>query len=165
MRAREQGTVAVVLDIAAEGRVTNCTITASSRSTILDATTCRILRARARFTPARDASGKAVADRFETKLTWRMNASAPLVPPAVHAAMTSWSQCIGPMLAKGIGNKALSARAIAERAFAPCRAEEDRMLAVIREAVDAPRPIEQDRALLRQQVVDRIEAARTARQP
>jgi TonB family protein len=164
IRAEEQGTVRVALDVSPQGRVTGCTILASSGSSILDSSTCRILYARARFAPARDAASKAVADRFETTITWRMGAAAPQVPPAVQAAMTAWSECIGPTLAKGVGNKALSARALAEQAFLPCRAQEDRMLAAIAGALSAPAPSEKERAALREQVVSRIEAARAAGQ-
>lgn len=165
LRAGEQGVVEVALDIAPEGRVTACTIAASSGSAILDASTCRILRSRARFTPALDAAGKPVPDRIMTRIAWRMPAAPPPVPPAVHAAMSAWAECIGPAIGKGVGNRALSARAVAEQAFAPCVAAEDRMLAVIRQAVSAARPLEEDRAALRGQVVDRIEAARKAKQP
>ena len=38
----------------------------------LDASTCRILRARARFTPARDPSGNPVADEYFGQLAWRL---------------------------------------------------------------------------------------------
>jgi TonB family protein len=165
LKAGEQGNVRVRLDIGTDGRVTGCTITESSRSAILDATTCRILRSRARFTPARDSAGKAAPDRFETAIAWRTGASAqPPVPPAVHAAMTAWAQCIGPAIGKGVGNKALTASAVAEQAFATCLTEENRMLAAIGEAMNAPQT-EKDRAMLRAQVVSRIEAARAAKKP
>jgi protein TonB len=77
LRAGEQGTVRVGLDISPEGRVTACTVTASSRSATLDATACRILRARARFRPARDAAGTAVPGRYDTAFTWSFEDAAP----------------------------------------------------------------------------------------
>jgi TonB family protein len=161
IRAGEQGDVRVRLDVAPEGRVTGCTILASSRSAILDSSTCRILRARARFTPARDAAGKAVADRLETTIAWRMGAPAPPpVPPALHAAMTEWTNCIGPILALGVGDSTRTARQVAEFAFVPCLAQEDRMHAVIAGAMDAPHDVEKQRTAMRDQVVARIEAAR-----
>ncbi|HEY0149019.1 MAG TPA: energy transducer TonB [Allosphingosinicella sp.] len=164
LRAGEQGTVRVGLDVSPEGRVTACTITASSKSASLDATTCRILRSRARFTPARDSAGTAVADRFETSLGWKLSRDVQ-VPAPVQAAMGAWAECIGPVLAKEIQNSALSAQAVADRAFAPCVAVEDKMLAAVRAAVSEPRPIAEDRAMLRGQVVARIEAARKPKQP
>src|SRR5687768_3026766 len=65
-RAGEEGEVAFRLVIGAEGRVDACTITRSSGSSALDSTTCRIMRSRARFTPARDAAGNRVADSMES---------------------------------------------------------------------------------------------------
>lgn len=50
----ESGRVSFVLDVNSEGRVTACTITASSGSSSLDEATCRLARRRARFEPARD---------------------------------------------------------------------------------------------------------------
>jgi len=58
----EQGTVRFTLAIGADGRVTGCTVTGSSGSAVLDSTTCRIMRSRARFTPARDSNGNPTAD-------------------------------------------------------------------------------------------------------
>lgn len=72
LRARQQGRVAVRLGVSAEGRVTDCTVTASSRSAVLDASTCRILFSRVRFEPARDAQGIAVAGTFETFVDWSL---------------------------------------------------------------------------------------------
>ena len=40
--------------IGTDGRVTACSVTSSSGSSALDDATCRIMRSRARFTPARD---------------------------------------------------------------------------------------------------------------
>lgn len=74
IRAGEQGAVRFRLEVGPEGRVTGCTITASSGSSALDSTTCRILRSRARFTPARDASGRAIADSVEGAIEWRLPA-------------------------------------------------------------------------------------------
>jgi len=52
------------------GRVTACRITASGGIAALDAATCRIMRARARFRPARDAAGNAVADTAASSIRW-----------------------------------------------------------------------------------------------
>ena len=70
--AREGGTVRFRLEVGVNGRVTNCTILQSSGSSALDSATCRIMRSRARFVPARDAAGNAVADTIENSLTWRV---------------------------------------------------------------------------------------------
>ncbi|MET1112594.1 MAG: energy transducer TonB [Allosphingosinicella sp.] len=76
--AREQGEVAFTLDVGANGRVTACTVTRSSGSTALDDTTCRLLRSRARFTPALDAAGGTVSDHLAGRIVWRL----PPPPPA-----------------------------------------------------------------------------------
>jgi periplasmic protein TonB len=70
--AGEQGFVDFNLDIGANGRVTACTVTRSSGSAALDLTTCRLMRSRARFTPAVDSNGTPVADRISGKIGWKL---------------------------------------------------------------------------------------------
>jgi protein TonB len=72
LRNDEQGHVRYRLEIGGDGRVSRCTITSSSGSSTLDATTCRIVSRRARFTPARDSGGHAVTDTREGEVTWRL---------------------------------------------------------------------------------------------
>jgi protein TonB len=79
LRAGEQGTVHFTLDIGPNGRVTACTIEASSGSSALDSVTCRIMQSRARFTPARDPEGVAIADKYRGQVAWRIN--RPLYQP------------------------------------------------------------------------------------
>ena len=68
----EQGTVSVRLSIGTNGRVTDCSVTGSSGSRTLDSTTCRILRSRARFTPATDSMGNPTSGSFAQRITWRI---------------------------------------------------------------------------------------------
>ena len=56
-----QGYVTVGIDIGAKGRVTACKVTRSSGHALLDSIPCRILKRRARFKPALDTKGIAVA--------------------------------------------------------------------------------------------------------
>jgi periplasmic protein TonB len=72
LRNREQGRVGFALAIDSNGRVNGCRITASSGSSALDSTTCRILRSRARYTPARDARGVAVPDAYIGEIVWTL---------------------------------------------------------------------------------------------
>jgi TonB family protein len=72
VRAGEQGTVEVKLSVGANGRVTNCVVTSSSGSSALDSTTCRLLTARARFTPATDSAGSPVAAEVTHRQRWRL---------------------------------------------------------------------------------------------
>ena len=81
VKAGEQGTVRFRLDVGSDGRVTHCRVTGSSGSPALDNTTCRLMRSRARFTPARDRSGNPTADVFSSSITWRMARTAPAPTP------------------------------------------------------------------------------------
>ena len=72
-RDEEQGTVRVRLDVGVNGRVSNCTVTSSSGSSALDSTTCRLLKLRARFTPARDSNGNPTADSITAPpIRWQL---------------------------------------------------------------------------------------------
>ncbi|WP_317617552.1 energy transducer TonB [Sphingomonas daechungensis] len=71
-RNDEQGSVRVNLAIGTDGRVTNCSVTKSSGSRSLDSATCRILKSRARFTPAKLSNGQATTDNFPQTITWRL---------------------------------------------------------------------------------------------
>jgi protein TonB len=70
VRAGAQGTVGFTLDVAADGHVTGCAIESSSGSTVLDNQTCRLLIARARFTPARDSKGHPTSDTVHNRIRW-----------------------------------------------------------------------------------------------
>lgn len=72
LRREEQGTVAFTLSINRRGRVDECVIATSSGSAALDSATCRVLQRRGRFTPARDASGKRVADTMSGRIRWQL---------------------------------------------------------------------------------------------
>jgi TonB family protein len=80
LKAGEQGTVRFRLAVGDDGRVTNCQVTGSSGSSTLDSTTCRLMRSRARFTPARDRDGNPTADTVSSSITWRMAQTAPPAP-------------------------------------------------------------------------------------
>ena len=72
LRNEEQGTTGFRLTVGPDGRVSNCVVTSSSGSSALDAATCRIMRSRARFTPARDNTGASTADTVNSRITWRI---------------------------------------------------------------------------------------------
>jgi protein TonB len=74
IRREEQGTTRFRLAVGPDGRVTGCTVTGSSGSAALDIATCRVMRSRARFAPARDTSGNAVADAVSSAIVWRLPA-------------------------------------------------------------------------------------------
>ena len=70
LRNEEQGTTRFRLTVGPDGRVADCTITSSSGSSALDATTCRLMKSRARFVPARDSEGQPVADTATSAVRW-----------------------------------------------------------------------------------------------
>lgn len=72
MKRAEEGTVRVHLTVSREGRVSDCRIVASSGSAALDSATCRIIRERARFTPARDGRGRPVTDVYSQSVRWQL---------------------------------------------------------------------------------------------
>ncbi|HYG46815.1 MAG TPA: energy transducer TonB [Allosphingosinicella sp.] len=78
LAAREQGEVGFRLDVGPDGRVASCAVTRSSGSAALDDATCRLIRSRARFTPALDSGGAPVADKIAGRIVWKL----PEAPPA-----------------------------------------------------------------------------------
>jgi periplasmic protein TonB len=72
LRNEEEGTTRFRLTVGSNGRVTDCSVTSSSGSAALDSATCRIMRARARFTPARDNQGNPTTDSYSSSITWRI---------------------------------------------------------------------------------------------
>jgi periplasmic protein TonB len=72
LRNNEAGTVSFKLDVGPDGKVSNCTVTGSSGFADLDQTACRLLQRRARFTPAKDSAGNAIADVYSSRFTWQI---------------------------------------------------------------------------------------------
>lgn len=73
-RQGAQGTVRMRIAVATNGRVSACSVTQSSGSALLDATTCRLAQRRFRYEPARDAQGRAVPDIVEDGQRWWIEA-------------------------------------------------------------------------------------------
>jgi TonB family protein len=83
LMSRAEGTTSFRLEIDAEGNITRCSVIRSSGNAALDATTCSVLLGRARYQPARDSRGRAVAGKDEGRVTWRLPpppGPPPLVP-------------------------------------------------------------------------------------
>lgn len=85
-RAGDEGRTAIELTINKFGRVVDCIVTESSGSSELDAATCRNVRSRARFRPAFDATGDAIASKYETAVRWKLDARP--TPEAFGAAFS-----------------------------------------------------------------------------
>lgn len=71
-REERSGTAGFRLQIAPDGRVTDCTITSSTGHSDLDEATCRLLPRRARFKPAKGTDGQPMADTYNGRITWRL---------------------------------------------------------------------------------------------
>jgi protein TonB len=74
LRRGEQGKVEFELDVGQDGRVRRCTVTGSSGSALLDATTCRLVAERARFQPRIDARGRPASARYASSIKWVISA-------------------------------------------------------------------------------------------
>ena len=81
LREEAQGAVRFVLGVAADGSVTDCTVQESSGNAHLDTATCELIRARARFTPAKDSAGQAIAGTWSSSVRWQIPDTARTLPP------------------------------------------------------------------------------------
>jgi len=75
--AQASGTTYIRFVIAPNGRVTECAVTRSSGRADLDEATCRILRRRFRYRPARDEHGRPVPYVMSGPHVWQLD-----IPPA-----------------------------------------------------------------------------------
>ena len=69
---RQEGTVAAIFTIGANGAVSACEIEQSSGHSALDSRTCEVFM-RSRWVPARDDAGKAVESRMKQKISWKLD--------------------------------------------------------------------------------------------
>ena len=72
LRSGDQGTTGFRIEIGTDGRVTSCSVTKSSGFPALDDTTCKMVTRRAKFTPAKDASGNPIADNYSSRVRWQI---------------------------------------------------------------------------------------------
>jgi protein TonB len=70
VRNEEQGTTRFRLGVGSNGHVTDCTVIGSSGSSALDMATCRLMKQRARFTPARNSAGDPTSDSVTSAIRW-----------------------------------------------------------------------------------------------
>lgn len=70
LRQGEEGAVGFALDINRAGMVENCIISQSSGYPALDQAACDLIRRRARFRPAQDASGAPVIGHYANRVRW-----------------------------------------------------------------------------------------------
>lgn len=76
--ARASGTVYLRFVVAPNGRVSDCAVTRSSGNADLDRTTCRLIKRRLRYRPARDASGRPIAEAVTGEHVWEIQEAPPI---------------------------------------------------------------------------------------
>ncbi|HEX8571802.1 MAG TPA: energy transducer TonB [Allosphingosinicella sp.] len=123
---REQGAVRVRLSIDREGRVTGCSVEASSGSSALDSASCRLLSQRARFRPALDSRGEPVPGVYTRTIRWEL----PEASPEVASAVEAWAHCALGESARHAPTRR-SVRDITRRAFVKCQARESDVARVL----------------------------------
>jgi len=72
-----EGTVSVEYRVELDGRVTDCVITRSSGSRLLDETTCDLIERRFRYRPARDRAGRPVVSYIVENHSWIVHDEPP----------------------------------------------------------------------------------------
>ena len=70
LRDEVQGVVGIDVTVGMDGRVSACSVTASSGSDVLDQATCRLYARRARFQSALDDDGKATVGHYADRICW-----------------------------------------------------------------------------------------------
>ena len=80
IRAGEQGTAAMQINVDEAGSVTSCEILESSGSAALDSASCALVTQRFRYEPARNSQGKAVPGIIRRRINWVLPADAPGLP-------------------------------------------------------------------------------------
>ena len=79
----EEGRVSFTLSIDDSGRVTDCKVTKSSESPLLDETTCNFMTANGRFEVARNKKNKPTPSKWSSSMMWKLETPPPEpVPPA-----------------------------------------------------------------------------------
>ncbi|WP_157215835.1 TonB family protein [Flavisphingomonas formosensis] len=86
---KDYGIATIFLRVSTEGRVTSCDVTESSGSTILDMTTCSLLKKRAQFEPAKNASGSPVEGEYRSAISWGINDHQPTTSIDIELQVSS----------------------------------------------------------------------------
>jgi TonB family protein len=68
-----QGRVGLVVLVDEAGQVADCTVIATSGVAALDAQSCAVMKARARYEPARDSDGRPAKDAVIARISWRLS--------------------------------------------------------------------------------------------
>jgi TonB family protein len=82
----EEGRVSFTLSIDETGRVSDCKVTKSSESPLLDETTCNFMTANGRFEPARNKNNKPTPSKWSSSMMWKLETPPPPPEPAAGTA-------------------------------------------------------------------------------
>ena len=80
----DEGKVRFEVTINARGSVTDCTTTEEAEAETLNQPTCDLILAQARFDPARDRRGRAVASTFSRQVAWVLQHRPPMAVTDSH---------------------------------------------------------------------------------
>ncbi len=83
LRANESGVTGIRLTVSAHGIPSDCEVTLTSGSAVLDGTTCALFTRRAHFTPARDADAQPTRGSFDVRIRWVIPSDRPPGMPLV----------------------------------------------------------------------------------
>jgi protein TonB len=72
LRQEEEGTVGVRVTVGTDGKVSACSVTSSSGSSILDKAACRSIQRYARFEPALNDAGNPISGSWSTRITYQI---------------------------------------------------------------------------------------------
>jgi len=72
LRAEASGRVQARLTIGTDGRVSGCSVTASSGNSALDSATCRVAQRKGRYSPAKDQNGNPISDTATISIRWEV---------------------------------------------------------------------------------------------
>ncbi len=128
LRKKEEGSVRYRLSIGSAGEIRNCEVLKSSGSVSLDEGTCKLLRSRARFSPAKDEAGRQVEGHVENSVTWRLEADGEQAYEVsrLDAVTRLWVACVRGEAAKRVFTPA-DVGQIPDAAFAACQAVEAKL--------------------------------------
>ena len=70
LHANIQGMTGFRVTVDQQGNVTSCSITDSSGTASLDETTCKLVKARARFEPSRDSKRRPIRGTWSSRVKW-----------------------------------------------------------------------------------------------
>jgi len=81
----EQGRVSFTLSIDETGRVSDCKVTKSSESPLLDETTCNFMTANGRFEVPRNKKNKPTPSKWSSSMMWKLETPPPEPAPSTGA--------------------------------------------------------------------------------